>query len=205
MPLLLWVYCCFLSFFGPFQKHRCIRQLYVRATSITGKIPLSDFISKSRSIATFAEGSVLFVLYLITSADPSRVQMMYWTGDVLWRRPTLSWTLSTERASSCNLYHLVSNIQELWSVVFWSHVSWGGIRYPQHRSPNRSLLKTFSMIFAAQIFFKDFLNVEHASKLILQRVADQPSQIGLTLVPDVTAENGSGPIVFTDKHALSSS
>ena len=52
-------------------------------------IPLSDFISKSRSIATFAEeGGMLSVLYLPTSAD--LVQMVYRTGEVLWQRCTLS-------------------------------------------------------------------------------------------------------------------
>lgn len=48
-------------------------------------IPLSDFISKSRSIAAFAEeGGMLSVLYLPASAD--QVQMVYRTGEVLWQR-----------------------------------------------------------------------------------------------------------------------
>ena len=62
------------------------------AISITGKIPpyKSDFISKSRSIATFTEGSMLSVLYLPTSADQSQLKMLYRIGEVLWRKCTLS-------------------------------------------------------------------------------------------------------------------
>ena len=46
-------------------------------------IPLSEFITKSRSIATFAEeGGMLSVLYLATSAD--QVQMVYRAGEILW-------------------------------------------------------------------------------------------------------------------------
>jgi hypothetical protein len=55
-------------------------------------IPLSDFISKSRSIATFAEeGGMLSVLYLPASAG--QVQMVYRTGEVLWQRCTMPSTL----------------------------------------------------------------------------------------------------------------
>jgi hypothetical protein len=53
-------------------------------------IPLSDFITKSRSIATLAEeGGMLS--YLPTFAD--QVQMVYRTGEVLWQRCTVSQTL----------------------------------------------------------------------------------------------------------------